>query len=225
QKEVLGLMIHGGAGTIKRSTITRDKEREYREGLARALAAGYDVLKNSGSSVDAAEAAVHVLEDDPHFNAGRGSVFTSAGTDEMDAAIMDGKTLAAGAVASLKHVKNPIGLARLVMEKSGHVMMDSDGAELFAKENGIELVDQKYFFTQKRWDALQKIKAAEKSRTSGAGKRFEITDQDRHGTVGAVALDRNGNLAAATSTGGTTNKRPGRIGDSPVIGAGTSANN
>ena len=225
QKEVIGLVIHGGAGTIERSTITPEKEREYREGLARALAAGYDVLKNSGSSVDAAEAAVHVLEDDPHFNAGRGSVFTSAGTNELDAAIMDGKTLAAGAVASLKHIKNPINLARLVMEKSGHVMMDSEGAEGFAKENGVELVDQKYFFTQERWEALQKMKKAEKQRTSGGAKAFLITDQDRHGTVGAVALDKNGNLAAATSTGGTTNKRPGRVGDSPVIGAGTYANN
>src|SRR6266487_3364115 len=153
------------------------------------------------------------------------AIHGGAGTIERDAAIMNGKTLAAGAVASLKHIKNPISLARLVMEKSGHVMMDSEGAEAFAQENGIELVDQKYFFTQDRWDALQKIKAAEKSRTSGVGKAFLITDQDRHGTVGAVALDQNGNLAAATSTGGTTNKRPGRVGDTPVIGAGTYANN
>ncbi len=138
---------------------------------------------------------------------------------------MDGNTLSAGAVASLKHIKNPISLARLVMEKSGHVMMDGEGAEAFAKENGIELVDQKYFFTRERWEALQKIKAAEKHRTGAAGKKILITDQDRHGTVGAVALDKNGNLATATSTGGTTNKRPGRVGDSPVIGAGTYANN
>jgi beta-aspartyl-peptidase (threonine type) len=220
-----GLVIHGGAGTIERSKITPEKEREYRAGLERALTAGYKILKRAGSSIDATEAAVRVLEDDPHFNAGKGSVFTSAGTNEMDAAIMDGKTLAAGAVASLKHVKNPISLARLVMEKSGHVMIDGEGAEAFAKENGMELVDPKYFFTQERWDALQKIKSAEKSRTSGAGKAFLITDQDRHGTVGAVALDENGNLAAATSTGGTTNKRPGRVGDSPIIGAGTYANN
>jgi len=225
QNEKFGLVIHGGAGTIDRSKMTPEKEREYRAGLERALAAGYDVLKNGGSSLDATEAAVRVLEDDPHFNAGKGSVFTSAGTNEMDAAIMDGKALAAGAVAALKHVRNPISLARLVMEKSGHVMMDGEGAEEFAKENGIELVDQKYFFTQERWDALRKIKAAEKHRTGGAGKAFFITDQDRHGTVGAVALDKNGNLAAATSTGGTTNKRPGRVGDSPVIGAGTYANN
>jgi L-asparaginase / beta-aspartyl-peptidase len=223
--QTVRLAIHGGAGTIERSKMTPEREREYRAGLERALTAGYEILKRGGSSLDATEAAVRVLEDDPNFNAGKGSVFTSAGTNEMDAAIMDGKTLGAGAVASLKHIKNPISLARLVMEKSGHVMMDSEGAELFAKENGIELVDQKYFFTQERWDALQKIKAAEKSRTSGGGKKFLITDQDRHGTVGAVALDQNGNLAAATSTGGTTNKRPGRVGDSPVIGAGTYANN
>jgi L-asparaginase / beta-aspartyl-peptidase len=219
------LAVHGGAGTIERSKMTPEREREYRAGLERALTAGYEILKRGGSSLDAAETAVRVLEDDPHFNAGKGSVFTSAGTNEMDAAIMDGKTLAAGAVASLRHIKNPISLARLVMEKSGHLMMDSEGAEAFAKENGVELVDQKYFFTQERWDALQKIKAAEKSRTSGAGKAIVITDQDRHGTVGAVALDEQGNLAAATSTGGTTNKRPGRVGDTPVIGAGTYANN
>jgi len=205
QNQKFGLVIHGGAGTIDRANMTPEKERKYRAGLERALTAGYDILKRGGSSLDATEAAVRVLEDDPHFNAGKGSVFTSAGTNEMDAAIMDGKTLA-------------------VMEKSGHVMMDGEGAEAFAKENGIELVDQKYFFTQERWDALQKMKAAEKHRTGDAGKAFLITDQDRHGTVGAVALDQNGNLAAATSTGGTTNKRPGRVGDSPVIGAGTYAN-
>jgi beta-aspartyl-peptidase (threonine type) len=221
----IGLAIHGGAGTIERSKMTPEKEREYRAGLDRALAAGYEILKRGGSSLDATEAAVRVLEDDPHFNAGRGSVFTSAGTNEMDASIMDGKALRAGAVGSVQHIKNPVSLARLVMEKSGHVMMDGEGAEAFAKENGVELVDQKYFFTQERWDALQKMKAAEKERASGAGKSFMITDQDRHGTVGAVALDEDGNLAAATSTGGTTNKMPGRIGDTPVIGAGTYANN
>ena len=223
--EKFGIAIHGGAGTIDRANMTPEKERKYRAGLERALAAGYDILKRGGSSFDATEAAVRVLEDDPHFNAGRGSVFTSAGTNEMDASIMDGKTLKAGAVGSVQHVKNPINLARLVMEKSPHVMLDCAGAETFAKANGIELVDQKYFFTQERWNALQKIKAAEKNRASGAEKSFLITDQDRHGTVGAVALDKNGNLAAATSTGGTTNKMPGRIGDTPVIGAGTYANN
>lgn len=221
----IGLAIHGGAGTIERSNMTPEKERAYRSGLEEALKAGYEILKRGGSSLDATEAAVRVLEDDPHFNAGRGSVFTSAGTNEMDASIMDGKTLKAGAVGSVQHVKNPINLARLVMEKSPHVMLDCAGAEGFAETNGIELVDQKYFFTQERWDALQKMKAAEKERASGAGKSFIITDQDRHGTVGAVALDKDGNLAAATSTGGMTNKMPGRIGDTPVIGAGTYANN
>src|SRR5437870_11156450 len=150
QRKNFGIVIHGGAGTIERSKITPEREREYRAGLERALSAGYEILKRGGSSVDATEAAVRVLEDDPRFNAGKGSVFTSAGTNEMDAAIMDGKTLSAGAVASLKHIKNPIGLARLVMEKSGHVMLDCAGAEAFAKEHGNELVDENYFLTQDR---------------------------------------------------------------------------
>lgn len=221
----IGLAVHGGAGTIDRNNMTPEKEGAYRAGLERALKAGQDVLKRGGSSLDATEAAVRVLEDDPQFNAGRGSVFTSAGTNEMDASIMDGRTLKAGAVASVKRIKNPINLARLVMEKSPHLMLDCAGAEAFANANGIELVEQKYFFTQERWDALQKMKAAEKSRASGDGKSYIITDQDRHGTVGAVALDKAGNLAASTSTGGMTNKMPGRIGDTPVIGAGTYANN
>ena len=221
----LGLAVHGGAGTIERSKMTPEKEREYRAALERALKAGYEILRRRGSSLDATEAAVRVLEDEPQFNAGRGSVFTSAGRNEMDASIMDGRTVNAGAVGSVQHVKNPVNLARLVMEKSPHVLLDCAGAEEFAQANGIELVDQKYFFTQERWDALQKVKAAEKGRASGANKSFIITDQDRHGTVGAVALDQDGNLAAATSTGGTTNKMPGRIGDTPVIGAGTYANN
>src|SRR5947199_2475934 len=222
----VGLVVHGGAGTISRSEMTPQREREYRAGLERAMTAGYEILKRGGSSLDAAEAAVRVLEDDPHFNAGKGAVFTSIGTNEMDAAVMDGKTLSAGAVASLKHIKNPVSLARLVMEKSGHVMMDGEGAEAFAKENGVQVLpDQKYFFTQERWEALQKVKAAEKSGGGAGGKKYIITDQDRHGTVGAVALDQNGNLAAATSTGGKTNKLAGRVGDTPVIGAGCYANN
>jgi beta-aspartyl-peptidase (threonine type) len=185
---------------------------------------GYAILQRGGSSLDATEAAVRVLEDDPHFNAGKGAVFNSAGVNELDAAVMDGKTLKAGAVASVRRIKNPISLARLVMEKSPHVMLDCAGAESFAKELGIELVDPKYFFTQERWDALQRLQQAGKE-AGHAGKKFIISDEDRHGTVGAVALDQGGNLAAATSTGGTTNKRPGRIGDSAVIGAGTYANN
>jgi L-asparaginase / beta-aspartyl-peptidase len=221
KKNRFALVIHGGAGTIERDKMTGESEREYRAGLESALKAGYNVLKAGGSSLDATEAAVRALEDDPHFNAGKGAVFTSAGTNELDAAIMDGRTLKAGTVSVLRHIKNPIELARLVMEKSPHVMLSGEGAEKFATENGVRLVDQKYFFTQERWDALQKMKAAEKNRHAGV----MITDQDRHGTVGAVALDQSGNLAAATSTGGTTNKRPGRVGDSPIIGGGTYANN
>jgi beta-aspartyl-peptidase (threonine type) len=216
-----GLVIHGGAGTIERGSMTPEREREYRAGLQNALKAGFDILKDGRSSLDAVEAAVRVLEDDPHFNAGRGAVFTSDGTNELDAAIMDGRTLKAGAVAELKHIKNPVSLARLVMEKSPHVLLAGEGAEKFATEHGVALVDQKYFFTQERWDALQRIKAAPKGGPSGE-KRY-ITDQDLHGTVGAVALDQSGSLAVATSTGGMTNKRSGRIGDSPIIGAGTYA--
>ena len=219
------LAIHGGAGTIERSKITPDLERAYRDGLERSLRVGFDILEKAGSSLDAVEAAVRVLEDDPHFNAGKGAVFTDAGTNELDAAIMDGKTLRAGAVASVKHIKNPISLARMVMEKSPHVMMDCAGAEAFAKQNGVELVDQKYFYTEERWQALQRAKDAAKKAAGGSGKMFIISDQDQHGTVGAVALDQAGNIAAATSTGGTTNKKAGRIGDSPIIGAGTYANN
>ena len=223
-KRKFGLVIHGGAGTIERGKMSAEREQEYRAALKRSLIAGYEILKRGGSSLDATEAAVRVLEDDPHFNAGKGAVFTNAGTNELDAAIMDGKTLRAGAVASLKHIKNPISLARLVMEKSGYVMMDGEGAEAFAAANGVELVDQKYFYTEERWQALQKMKETEKSGGVG-GKKFIVTDQDRHGTVGAVALDKNGNLAAATSTGGTTNKKIGRVGDSPIIGGGTYATN
>jgi len=223
KKQTIAFVIHGGAGTIERDKMTPEKENEYRAGLEQALKKGYEILLRGGSSLDAVETAVRFLEDDPNFNAGKGSVFTSAGENELDASIMDGKTLKAGAVASVKRVKNPISLARLVMEKSSHVMLDCAGAEAFAKEQGIKLVDPKYFFTQRRWDELQRDKAAKKG--GGGGTQNFVSDQDRYGTVGAVALDQNGNLAAATSTGGTSNKRPGRIGDSPIIGAGTYANN
>jgi beta-aspartyl-peptidase (threonine type) len=220
----IALAVQGGAGTIERSKMTPEREKEYRAGIENALRAGQGILQGGGLSLDAVEAAVRVLEDDPHFNAGRGSVFTSAGTIEMDASIMDGKTLAAGAVAEIEHVRNPIVLARAVMEKSKHVMMVGAGGEEFAKRNGIELVDPKYFFTQHRWEELQKDKAAEKGGADGS-KKFIIPDAGGHGTVGAVARDSHGNLAAATSTGGTSNKLPGRVGDSPVIGAGTYADN
>jgi beta-aspartyl-peptidase (threonine type) len=218
----VALVVHGGAGTIERSSMTPEREKAYRAGIENALRAGEKVLRGGGSALDAVESAVRVLEDDPHFNAGKGAVFTSAGTNEMDAAIMDGRTLAAGAVACVQHVRNPITLARAVMDKSKHVFLVGTGAEDFAKRNGIELADAKYFFTQERWDALKK---AQETSSGGGGKKFMFTDADRHGTVGAVARDKDGNLAAATSTGGMTNKLPGRVGDSPIIGAGTYANN
>ena len=212
-----GMVIHGGAGTIDRSEMSPENEKAHRAGLERALKAGYGVLQRDGSSLDAVEAAIRILEDDPLFNAGKGSVFTHEGTNELDASIMDGQTLKAGAVARLQHIRNPISLARLVMEKSPHVMLDGDGAEAFARRMGVTLVDQKYFYTDERWQQLEK----EKAKTSPA----PLKDEGRHGTVGAVALDKSGNLAAGTSTGGTTNKLPGRLGDSPIIGAGTYANN
>jgi L-asparaginase / beta-aspartyl-peptidase len=220
----IGLAIHGGAGTIARSKMTPEIERDLRAGLERALKAGHEILKNGGSSLDAVVASVRVMEDDPLFNAGKGAVFTSAGTHEMDAAIMDGKTLKAGAVGGLRRVKNPISLARAVMDDSPHVMFVGEGAELFARQIGAELVDEEYFYTEERWHALQRVQKAEADARS-SGKEFVVSDQDRHGTIGAVALDRAGNLAAATSTGGNTNKRPGRLGDTPIIGAGTYANN
>ncbi len=210
-----GMVIHGGAGTIERRSMSAENEQAHRAGLEQALKAGYGILKENGSSLDAVVAAVHVLEDNPLFNAGRGAVFTHEGTNELDASIMDGRTLRAGAVAGLQHIRNPISLARLVMEKSPHVMLDGEGAEAFARQMGIPFVEQKYFYTDERWQELEKVK----------NKSAPITDKEKHGTVGAVALDQAGNLAAATSTGGTTNKEFGRIGDSPIIGAGTYADN
>ncbi len=229
-----GLVIHGGAGTIDRAKMTPEKEKAYREGLETALRAGWEILQRGGSALDATEAAVRTMEDNPMFNAGRGAVFTNAGTNELDASTMDGKTMRAGAVAGLQHVKNPILLARMLLDKSerpphsdppsGPVLMAGAGAETFAKANGIELVDAKYFFTQERWDSLQKIKKAE-AEAAHSGKQYIISDDERHGTVGAAAVDAQGNLAASTSTGGMTNKIAGRIGDSPIIGAGTYAKN
>lgn len=231
QNPRLGLVIHGGAGVITRESLTTEKEAEYRAKLEEAVLTGYKALQNGRTSLDAVEIAIQILEDSPLFNAGKGAVFTNDGKNELDASIMDGKTLKAGAVASLHHIKNPISLARMVMEKSAHVMMAGDGAEIFARNNGVQLVSEKYFFTQSRWDALQKIKAEEKQKAEAekAGKKVSLVESikadNRHGTVGAVALDKDGNLAAGTSTGGMTNKRFGRIGDSPIIGAGTYANN
>ena len=204
-----GVVIHGGSGIVPKKEMTADREAAYRETLSEALSKGYEILRNEGSSLDAIVEAVVILEDSPLFNAGKGAKFTSSGTNELDASIMDGKTLKAGAVAAVKHIKNPICLARLVMEKSQHVMMIGDGAEAFAHEYDVEFVTEDYFYTDSRWKELQGEK--------DTGKQ--------HGTVGAVALDKAGNLASGTSTGGMTNKRFGRVGDSPIIGAGTYANN
>jgi beta-aspartyl-peptidase (threonine type) len=231
QNPRLGIVIHGGAGVITRGSLTAEKEAALRAKLEEAVVTGYKALQSGKSSLDAVEIAVKILEDSPLFNAGKGAVFTADGKNELDASIMDGKTLKAGAVAGLHHIKNPVSLARMVMEKSPHVFLAGEGAEMFATQNGVQLVPEKYFFTQERWDALQKIKAEEKKKAEAekAGKKMSVVEiakpENRHGTVGAVALDKDGNLAAATSTGGMTNKRFGRIGDSPIIGAGTYANN
>jgi beta-aspartyl-peptidase (threonine type) len=212
------LVIHGGAGVIRKN-LTPEKEKLARADLEAALNAGYSVLKDGGSSLDAVTKAIRVLEDSPRFNAGKGAVFTHEGRNELDSAIMDGATLRAGAIAGVHRVKNPVLLARAVMEKSPHVFLTGDGAETFAKTVGIELVEPDYFRTDERWQQLQEALKAEKNKqASSLGRAIH------YGTVGAVALDRAGHLAAATSTGGMTNKRWGRIGDSPLIGAGTYAN-
>ncbi|SFG86338.1 isoaspartyl peptidase/L-asparaginase family protein [Pontibacter chinhatensis] len=223
------LVIHGGAGTITRQNMTPEKEKAYREKLNEALQAGYAVLKKGGTSMDAVEAAIHVMEDSPLFNAGKGAVFTNEGKNELDAAVMDGKTLKAGSVASVTTIRNPISAARAVMEKSEHVMMIGSGAEQFAKINGLKIVDPSYFHTETRYEQLQKIKDKEKTQLDHDGGTSSteniFIEGNKFGTVGAVALDAYGNLAAGTSTGGMTNKRFGRVGDAPIIGAGTYADN
>lgn len=220
----IAIVIHGGAGTILKENMTPEKEAEYRAALTGALKAGYEILAGGGSSIDAVEAAIRLMEDSPLFNAGRGAVFTNQGRNEMDASIMDGATLNAGAVASVTRIKNPISAARAVMTGSKHVMLTGRGAAAFAEEQGLELADSAYFWTQHRWDRLQKVKAEE---ASESGHRSEPATgcEEKLGTVGCVALDRRGDLAAGTSTGGLTNKRWGRVGDSPIIGAGTYASN
>jgi L-asparaginase / beta-aspartyl-peptidase len=226
------LVVHGGAGTIQRASMTPEREAQYRDGLERALKAGYQVLAAGGTSVDAVVATIKVFEDDPLFNAGKGAVFTHEGKNELDAAIMDGKTGLAGAVAGVTTVKNPITAARAVMDKTKHVMLVSAGAEKFAAQQKLEIVDPSYFFTQYRWDQLQKAIEKDKIQLDHDGappKTSQTPDpwelDHKYGTVGAVALDRYGNLAAGTSTGGLTNKYFGRVGDSPIIGAGTYADN
>lgn len=228
QQKRPAFIIHGGAGVISRAELSAEKEAEFRKKLEEAVLAGYNALQSGKTSLDAVEIAIRILEDSPLFNAGKGAVFTADGKNELDASIMDGKTLKAGAVAGLHHVKNPISLARKVMENSPHVMMIGDGAEKFAREQKIELVPAKYFWTQHRWDALQQIIKEEKEKAKGkkvSEFRNPASQNERYGTVGAVALDKNGDLAAGTSTGGMTYKKYGRVGDAPIIGAGTYANN
>ena len=216
-KPRVALVIHGGAGTMSRTDLTPSKEAAIRAALNRALDAGNAVLGSGGASVDAVQAAIVVLEDDPNFNAGKGAVFNHDGVNELDAAIMDGATRMAGAVANVHTVKNPILLARAVMDHSPHVMLVGDGAEAFGKTVGVVFVDPSYFRTEQRWKELQDAKAKEAAHAA-------IEPATHFGTVGAVALDARGHIAAATSTGGMTNKRWGRVGDSPIIGAGTYAN-
>jgi beta-aspartyl-peptidase (threonine type) len=213
---MFAIAIHGGAGTLSRSEMSEAQEQEYLGGLGSALDAGYAVLERGGASLDATIAAVRVLEDNPLFNAGRGAVLNRDGMAELDASVMDGKTLAAGAVSGLRHVKNPIDLARLVMDQSPHVMLVGSGAEEFARSRGVEMVSNEYFRTPVRQQQLQRALGG------AVTKENELI---AFGTVGAVALDGSGNLAAATSTGGMTGKRWGRVGDSPIIGAGTYASN
>ena len=223
KKTEFSIVIHGGAGSIKRDNMSEEREAKYRKKLEEAIRVGYGILKNGGTSLDAVQNTINILEDSPLFNAGKGAVFTHEGTNEHDASIMDGKTLNAGASAGTKTIKNPINLARAVMDNSPHVMLSREGAEAFAKEQGLEIVGPSYFSTEKKLKSLERVKASEKNKVASF---YDADLQDsKFGTVGCAALDKHGNLAAGTSTGGMTNKRWGRIGDSPIIGAGTYANN
>ena len=216
------IVIHGGAGAMTKASVSPEREAAIRAMLETSVKAGYRVLLEGGTSTAAITTSINVLEDSPLFNAGRGAVFNADGVNEMDASIMDGATLNAGAVASVRHIKNPINLALSVMTESKHVMLTGEGAEAFARAQGFEMMDKAYFRTERRWQQLQKIKEQE-----AAGKDLATANpvDAWFSTVGAVALDKHGNLAAGTSTGGMTNKRWGRVGDSPIIGAGTYANN
>ncbi|MBL7718467.1 MAG: isoaspartyl peptidase/L-asparaginase [Flavipsychrobacter sp.] len=221
------MVIHGGAGSLTPGSVSPGKEAAYRHGMQKALNAGNRILKNGGTATDAVVAAIKVLEDDSLFNAGKGAVFTAAGRNELDASIMDGKTLKAGAVAGVTTVKNPITAARAVMDKSPHVLMAGKGAELFAEKQGCTIMPASYFRTEEQYNTIMDIRRAEqKEQEQKHGSLRQPENPDfKYGTVGAVALDKYGNLAAGTSTGGMTNKSFGRIGDSPIIGAGTYANN
>lgn len=215
------LAIHGGAGVILKKNMTDKKEAAYRKSLGKALGLGGTMLEEGYSALDAVQFVVMALENDPKFNAGKGAVFSAAGLNELDASIMDGRDRNAGAVSSVTTIKNPIVLARAVMEKSRHVMLQGEGAEAFAKEQGIEHVDPKYFYTKRRYNQMKKKVKANKAKKHS----FLDTPETKYGTVGAVAKDGCGNLAAATSTGGLTAKEFGRVGDAPIIGAGTYADN
>ena len=218
------LAIHGGAGTILKSTMTPEKELAYKNGLQDAIEAGESILKSGGSAFDAVETAIIKLENNPLFNAGKGAVFTNNGTHEMDASIMNGKDLMAGAIAGVQGVKNPIALARAVMEQSEHVLLTGNGAMEFAKKVNAQFENEDYFFVQLRYDQLQQAKQSNSMILDHTEDKIEHGEK-KFGTVGCVALDLNGNLAAGTSTGGMTNKKFGRVGDSSIIGAGTYANN
>ncbi|PJA95928.1 MAG: beta-aspartyl-peptidase [Ignavibacteriales bacterium CG_4_9_14_3_um_filter_34_10] len=220
-KDAFGLVVHGGAGYIYKGRYTNEEESAYKNKLQEAIDTGYAVLSRNGSALNAVEKTIHILEDSPLFNAGKGAVMTSEETVELDAAIMDGSNLKAGAVAGIKHIKSPISLARTVMEKSPHVFMIGEGAEKFGLDNGMEKVENSYFYTEKTLEEIRKIKEEEKKRDQS----YIYKDENKYGTVGCAALDKHGNLAAGTSTGGMVNKKFGRVGDVPVIGAGTYANN
>lgn len=229
KKVPFAIAIHGGAGTIEKDRFTPEKEAAYRAKLKESVEAGYTVLEQGGTSLDALTTAINILENSPFFNAGKGAVYTHDETHEMDASIMDGKNRQAGAVAGVKHIENPINLARLVMDESVHVMLSGAGAESFAQKQGVQLVDNTVFDTKHRYESLQRAKAkmnkAVQQKKDYQAAHFALDTEYKVGTVGAVALDKFGNIAAGTSTGGMTNKRFGRIGDSPVIGAGTFADN
>ncbi len=215
------VVIHGGAGTILKARMTAEIETEIRATLSQSLRAGMDALRGNGSALDAVQLAINVLEDSPLFNAGKGAVFTHDGINEQDATIIDGSTGKAGGVAGVRHIASPINLARMVLDHSQHVLLSGEGAEVFAAEQGMLLVDKDYFYTERRWKQLKRTQALTAETDDSTKGRLRLSEDDKCGTVGAVALDSAGHLAAATSSGGMTNKRWGRIGDSAQVGAGT----
>ncbi|WP_037318096.1 isoaspartyl peptidase/L-asparaginase family protein [Salegentibacter sp. Hel_I_6] len=228
--ENFGIVIHGGAGTILKENMSDSLEQAYKEKLEEAIRTGHEILANGGTAIEAVQRTINIMEDSPLFNSGKGAVFTNDGKNELDASIMDGETLNAGAISGVTTVKNPINLAWEVMENSEHVMLSGKGAETFAEQRGLEIVDPEYFYTENRFKSLERLKErdSEKTELDHDGKTAFIDPfikDSKFGTVGCAALDKNGNLAAGTSTGGMTNKKWGRIGDAPIIGAGTYANN